>query len=153
MIEASLGRIPASSTTTIQEQSRLVVFSHDTKSKAYRYVPLTDEALVALKALPELEGCPYVFYNVKSKDRWDYCRKPWEQARESVELPEIQVKDLRRHYAIKLAENGAHMHDIQQMLGHASVTTTEKHYAHFSPQHSAKKILIVLEGSKLKKTA
>lgn len=70
-----------------------------------------------------------------------------------MELPEIQVKDLRRHYAINLAENGADMHDIQQMLGHASVTTTEKHYAHFSPQHSAKKILLVLEGSKLKKTA
>lgn len=137
----------------IQEESGMVVFSEDTKSSKYRYVPLTQSAIEAVKALPPIEGCPYVFYNVKSKDRWDYCRKPWEQARESVELPEIQVKDLRRHYAINLAENGADMHDIQQMLGHASVTTTEKHYAHFSPQHSAKKILIVLEGSKLKKTA
>ncbi len=37
------------------------------------------------------------------------------------------------------------MHDIQQVLGHASVSTTEKHYAQFSPKHSAKKILRVLE--------
>ena len=32
--------------------------------------------------------------------------------------------------------------------GHASVATTEKHYAQFSPQHSARKILKVLEGGK-----
>lgn len=63
-------------------------------------------------------------------------------------LPEMQVKDLRRHYAICLAEGGADMHDIQQVLGHSSVVTTERHYAQFSPQHSAKKILKVLEGGK-----
>ena len=40
------------------------------------------------------------------------------------------------------------MHDIQQVLGHASVATTEKHYAQFSPKHSARKILKVLEGGK-----
>ncbi len=47
-----------------------------------------------------------------------------------------------------LAEDGADMHDIQQVLGHASVSTTEKHYAQFSPIHSAKKILRVLNGRK-----
>jgi integrase len=63
-------------------------------------------------------------------------------------VPDLQMKDLRRHYAIDLAEKGADMHDIQQALGHASVATTEKYYAQFSPQHSAKKILTVLEGGK-----
>ena len=101
-----------------------------------------------MRTLSKLEDCPYVFYNLKTKDRWHDCRKPWEQAREKVGLPEMQVKDLRRHFAIDLAENGADMHDIQQVLGHASVTTTEKHYAQFSPQHSAKKVLKVLEGGK-----
>jgi integrase len=132
----------------IQEESKLVVFSEDTKSKKYRYVPLTEDALEAVNALPPIDGCPYVFYSLKSKDRWHDCRKPWEQAREKVGLPEIQVKDLRRHFAIDLAEDGADMHDIQQVLGHASVATTERHYAQFSPKHSAKKILKVLEGGK-----
>ncbi len=132
----------------IQEESRLVVFSEDTKSRKYRYAPLTDAAIEAVNALPPIDGCPYVFYNLKSKDRWHDCRKPWEQAREQVGLPEIQVKDLRRHYAINLAEDGANMHDIQSVLGHASVATTEKYYAQFSPEHSAKKILRVLEGGK-----
>jgi len=32
------------------------------------------------------------------------------------------------------------------VLGHASVATTEKHYAQFSPKHSARKVLKILEG-------
>jgi len=132
----------------VHEESETVVFSEDTKSKKYRYAPLTEAALEAVNVLPSIDGCAYVFYNLKSKDRWHDCRKPWEQARAKVGLPELQVKDLRRHFAIDLAENGANMHDIQQVLGHASVATTERHYAQFSPVHSAKKILRVLQGGK-----
>ena len=132
----------------VQKDSEMVVFSENTKSKKYRYVPLTEAALEAVNALPPFDGCPHVFYNLKSKDRWHDCRKPWEQAREKVGLLEMQVKDLPRHFAIDLAESGADMHDIRQVLGHASVATTEKYYAQFSPEHSAKRILRVLEGGK-----
>ena len=55
------------------------------------------------------------------------------------------MKNLRRHYTINLAEEGAPMHDIQQGLGHASRNTTEKYYAYCGPGHAAKKIL---EGGK-----
>ncbi|MDA2934027.1 tyrosine-type recombinase/integrase [Acidobacteria bacterium AH-259-D05] len=135
----------------IQEGSMLVVFSEDTKSWKFRYVPLTEAALEAVNALPPIEGCPYVFYKTKTKDRWYGCRKAWEKARKEAGLVDVQVKDLRRHYAIDLAENGADMHDIQQVLGHSTVATTERHYAQFSPKHSAKKILKVLEGGKSRK--
>ncbi len=134
----------------IQEESRLIVFSENTKSKKYRYVPLTEAAIEAVNALPPLKKCPYVFYNLQSKTRWAVCRKPWEEARKQAGVPELQVKDLRRHFAIRLAENSADMHDIQQVLGHSTVAITEKHYAHFSPRHSARKILEVLEGGKTK---
>jgi len=109
---------------------------------------LTEEALAAVHTFPRLEECEYVFYNSKTKDRWYDVRKPWESARKSAEVPELLIKDLRRQYAINLAEDGADMHDIQQVLGHASVSTTEKHYAQFSPKHSARKILRVLRGGK-----
>jgi len=137
----------------VQADSQLVVFTNNTKSRKYRYVPLTARALAAIQTLPRLDNCPYVFYNPKTKDRWKECRKAWEKARESVGFPHLQVKDLRRHYAINLAENGADMHDIQQVLGHASVVTTEEHYAQFSPRHSARKILKVLEGGNKTETS
>jgi len=124
------------------------VFSEDTKSRKFRYVPLTEAAIEAVHTLARLEKCPFVFYNPKTGSRWFDCRKPWLQARQESQVPELQVKDLRRHYAITLAESSAAMHDIQQVLGHASVATTERHYAQFSPEHSAKKILRVLEGGR-----
>jgi len=137
----------------VQADAQLVVFTNNTKSRKYRYVPLTARALEAIQTLPKLNSCPYVFYNPKTKDRWKECRKAWEKARESVGFPQLQVKDLRRHYAIHLAENGADMHDIQQVLGHASVATTEEHYAHFSPRHSARKVLRILEGGNKTETS
>jgi len=86
------------------EDSRLVVFNENTKSRKYRYVPLTDVAVQAVRFLPKLEGCAYVFYNIKTGDRWEECRKGWQKARETAGVPDLQVKDLRRQYAIQLAE-------------------------------------------------
>jgi len=51
----------------VHEDSRLVVFSENTKSKKYRYVPLTDKALQAVKTLPKLKDSVYVFYNLNDK--------------------------------------------------------------------------------------
>ena len=134
----------------VHEESRLVVFSENTKSKKWRYVPLTEAAIDAVRGLPPQEDCPYVFYNLESRTRWAVCRKPWEKAAKRAGIPNLQAKDLRRHFAIRLAENGADMHDIQQALGHSSVGITEKHYAQFSPRHSARRILKVLEGGALR---
>ncbi len=47
-----------------------------------------------------------------------------------------------------MREDGAKMHDIQSVLDHVSVTTTEKHDVHFSQDHAARKTLKVLEGGK-----
>ncbi|MGW8181100.1 MAG: hypothetical protein ACWGQW_20415 [bacterium] len=66
--------------------------------------------------------------------------------RESPPKSLLRIKDLWSHFAIKLAESGAQMHDIQQIPGHSSVAVTDRHYAQFSPQHSSKKVLRVLEG-------
>lgn len=132
----------------VQIRSRLVVFTEDTKSSKFRYVPLTDEAIEAVQALPRLPDCPYVFYNVNTRDRWHRMQTPWYRAREKAGVPGIRLQDLRAHYAIRLAESGVDMHDIKQMLGHSSVMTTERHYAQFSPKRSASRVLKVLQGGK-----
>lgn len=60
--------------------------------------------------------------------------------------PGFQIKDLRRHYGIVLSESGAEMYVIQAVLGHSSVATTKKYYAHFSPAFAVRRALAVLEG-------
>ena len=79
------------------------------------------------------------------KEYKEYRRK----ARKEAGYPWLQVKDLRRAYAIKLAESGGvEMHHIQRALGHSSVQVTERYYAHYSNDSSMKRVLKVLEGGK-----
>ena len=134
--------------TQIRERERLVVFSGNTKSGKPRFVPLTDEAIQWIEEMPQLPGCPYVFWHPKSKTRWYNIRKVYNKARKEAGLDWIQIKDLRRHFGIVLSENGAEMHVIQAMLGHSSVKTTEEHYAHFSPHYAAQRAFQVLQGRK-----
>ncbi len=133
--------------TQIRKQDRIVVFSGTTKSGKPRFVPLTDEAIQWIEEMPQLPGCPYVFWHPKSRTRWYNVRKVFNRARKEAEL-DIQIKDLRRHYGIVLSENGAEMHVIQAMLGHSSVKITEEHYAHFSPHYAARRAFQVLQGRK-----
>ena len=132
----------------IRKQERIVVFSGNTKSGKPRFVPLTDEALQWIEEMPQLPGCPYVFWHPKSKTRWYNIRKVFNKARKEAELDWIFIKDLRRHYGITLSENGAEMHVVQVMLGHSSVKITEEHYAHFSPHYAARRAFQVLQGRK-----
>lgn len=128
----------------------LVVFTDYTKSGKFRAVPLTEECKRWLDELPPFPGCPYVFYNPRTRRQWKNCRKVINKAIKASGLEWFRLKDLRRHYGITLSENGAEMHVIQAMLGHSSVKTTEEYYAHFSPHFAARRALEVLEGRKSK---
>jgi integrase len=44
------------------------------------------------------------------------------------------VKDLRSTYGSKLVQNGAPIFTVSKLLGHSSVTVTEKHYAALSDE-------------------
>ena len=92
----------------------------------------------------------YVFWNPNTKGRYKNLYKYWYTARKEAGMPWFQIKDFRRHFGITLSEGGAEMHVIQAMLGHSSVATTEKYYAHFSPDFAAKRALTVLEGGRIK---
>ena len=124
----------------ILRDGQQVVFTDNTKSGKFRLVAMTQECERWIDEMPPVKGCPYVFYNPKSKWRWKDCRKLINKAIEASGLEGFLAKYLRRHYGITLSENGAEMHVIQTMLGHASVLTTEKHYAHFSPHFASRRV-------------
>ncbi|MBI4454732.1 MAG: tyrosine-type recombinase/integrase [Acidobacteria bacterium] len=130
----------------IRRNERMVVFTDNTKSGKFRLVPLTEKCLEHIDSSPALPGCPYVFWNENTRTRYKDVHDSFHQARDEAGLPWFQIKDLRRHYGIVLSESGAEMHVIQAVLGHSSVATTEKYYAHFSPTFAARRALTVLEG-------
>ena len=44
-------------------------------------------------------------------------------------IPDIRFHDLRRTFGYNLIRQGRPIYEVSKLLGHSSVTTTERHYA------------------------
>jgi len=75
-------------------------------------------------------------------DAKNMCHREWRPALvragikaevEAAGHPSFCFHDLRHVFASVMLDKGASLHDLKRLLGHASVTTTEKHYAHLVP--------------------
>lgn len=99
-----------------------VLLDARTKSGRPRLVPLTPEALrIARRRIP---------WTVTAQD----IRRDFERARKALGLPQRQFRDLRNTFASWLAQDGQNLKAIQDLLGHAQLTTTQR-YAHLAAGH------------------
>jgi integrase len=96
-----------------------------------RHVPLSDDAVAVLRALPRYEDCPYVVPNPKTKQPFRSIYNSWNSARIAARLPDVRVHDLRHSMASHAASSGQSLYVIGQILGHAQPKTTMR-YAHIS---------------------
>ena len=64
---------------------------------------------------------------------WDYSKNyiclKFRQNMERLEIQDARFHDLRRTFGYNLIKQGMPIYQVSKLLGHASVTTTEKHYA------------------------
>jgi integrase len=61
-------------------------------------------------------------------------RLSFEAARNALGRPDLHFHDLRHTYASWLVQSGVHLLSVQELLGHSTVTTTER-YSHLAPEH------------------
>jgi integrase len=132
----------------IDRVNKVVTFAKRTKNGKSTVAPLTDRALEAIDSIPALPGCPYVFYNSETRDRWFDARKPWVAARKAAGYPWLRVRDLRPAFGIEAAEKGVPMHFIQSALGHSSVAVTERYYTKFAPNNAANVLRETVESAR-----
>jgi len=59
-------------------------------------------------------------------------------------IPDISSHNLRKTFATRLLSRGAAITDVQHLLGHASVKTTEKAYAAFVKNERFKQTIDLL---------
>ena len=56
-----------------------------------------------------------------------FFRKAWEAALSKAGITDLRWHDLRHEYASRLAERGVALSKVRDLLGHASITTTERY--------------------------
>ena len=110
-----------------------------------RIVPIAKTAIEAIDhylihhrgKVDEKMGALFVTARGKRIDRMTVWRQVKEYAKKAGIQKPISPHTLRHSFATHLLENGADLRVIQEMLGHASVATTDR-YTHISNQHLAR---------------
>jgi integrase len=101
------------------------------KSGSARHVPLSDGALAVLREVPQVEGCSYTFANPKTRLPYASIFRSWDNARKRAGLAEVRIHDLRHSFASLLINQGRSLYEVQRLLGHTQVKTTQR-YAHLA---------------------
>ena len=67
------------------------------------------------------------------KTQWDYTANyvqlTWIRNVNRLDLKDVRMHDLRRTFGYNLIKQGRPIYGVRKLLGHSSVTTTERHYA------------------------
>ena len=71
----------------------------------------------------------FIFPATKSKTKGKNFSYAWKQFVNSIGLPELKRHDLRRTFGVTGLNNGLSLEEIQALLGHSSIVTTQKSYA------------------------
>ena len=101
------------------------------KSGKARHVPLSDGALNILNTMQRDMKCEWTFPNLVTKKPFVSIFCAWDTARQSVGLGDVRVHDLRHSHASFLVNAGRTLYEVQHILGHTQVKTTQR-YAHLS---------------------
>ena len=102
-----------------------------TKAGKARIVPLSDTASVLLIKLRQRKRCAYAFANPVTLKPYSSVYYSWHTARKKAGLSDVRVHDLRHSFASFLVNAGRSLYEVQTLLGHTQIKTTQR-YAHLS---------------------
>jgi len=102
-----------------------------TKLGKPRHVPLSDGVMNLLSAM-ERKG-DWVFANPKTNKPFVTMFASWNTARKKAGLSDVRIHDLRHSFASLLINSGRSLYEVQRLLGHTQIKTTQR-YAHLAPE-------------------
>ena len=99
------------------------------KSGKARHVPLSDGALNVLASMPR--KVEWAFANPDTGKPYVSIFCAWNTVRKNAGLSNVRMHDLRHSFASLLINSGRTLYEVQHILGHTQVKTTQR-YAHLS---------------------
>jgi integrase len=102
-----------------------------TKTGKARHVPLSDGVISLLSAMPRDQKCEWTFANPDTGKPYVSIFWAWDSARTKADLSDVRIHDLRHSHASFLVNAGRTLYEVQHILGHTQVKTTQR-YAHLS---------------------
>ena len=88
------------------------------KVSSKRLIKLNNQAQKIISELDEL-------WNYSK----DFVSHKFKKEAKRLGIPDIRFHDLRRTFGYNLIRQGRPIYEVSKLLGHSSVTTTERHYA------------------------
>lgn len=116
-----------------------------TKSGKPRHIPMTEGVVALLESIPRIDRCSYVFANPKTLKPFVSIFHSWDRARTNADLRDVRMHDLRHSFASFLVNNGRSLYEVQKLLGHSQIKTTQR-YAHLS-ENTLREAATVAMGS------
>ena len=101
------------------------------KSGAARKVAISDALVALLETLPSRGKSPYLFTSPATAKPYVSIWCSWSTARKRAGLAHVRIHDLRHSFASFLVNSGRSLYEVQRLLGHAHIKTTQR-YAHLS---------------------
>jgi len=112
---------------------RRTAYVATTKNGQPKVLPLTDSVIKELQLFDTKDNS--LVFGSKVKENVAYCfTKPWKKALEDAEIKDFRFHDLRHTCASYLAQSGASLLEIADVLGHKQISVT-KRYAHLCIGH------------------
>ncbi|MBO6755688.1 MAG: tyrosine-type recombinase/integrase [Roseibium sp.] len=105
----------------------------ETKSGRPRAIPISDHLRQLIDSLPSRGKSDWLFPNPKTGLPYASIFFAWDTARKQAGLANVRLHDLRHSFASFLVNSGRSIYEVQKLLGHAHISTTER-YAHLSNQ-------------------
>lgn len=100
-----------------------------TKIGRPRTVPISDGVIELLKSVPRAGNSDYVFPNPDTGRPYVATHNAWHALRVRAGLSDVRLHDLRHSFASILVNSGRSLYEVQHLLGHTQIKTTER-YAH-----------------------
>ena len=123
---------------------RQTAYVATTKNGQPKVLPLTDSVVVELSKFKDQE--PELIFNSEITTDSPFCfYKQWKKALLSADIEDFTFHSLRHTCASYLAQNGASLLEIADVLGHKQIQMT-KRYAHLCIDHKQRLINKVLGG-------